>query len=137
MKLGNFRRLFKTDFKEEFQGLIDQLSNTLNSSFESIFQLTNKNISLKDNISCTLKTIQISVDDSGTPKSSITISLDSSNKVQGLTILKIDNLTNSTSYTSSGVNISFTITNDGVRIDNIKGLIASNNYQINLVIFQD
>lgn len=84
-----------------------------------------------------MKSIQVSVNDVGTPKSTVIIALSKQTIVQGLTILKIDNLTNSTAYTSSGVNISFTVTNDGVRIDNIKGLITNNNYQINLVIFQD
>lgn len=137
MKLQNFKRVYKTDYKAEFQELIEQLSITINNGFEALYNLTNNNISLKDNISCTLKSIQLTVDTNGTPLAQLILSLSKKTKVQGLTILKIDNLTNTTSYTTSGVNISFSIIDSGIRFDNVKGLIANNNYQINLVIFQD
>jgi hypothetical protein len=137
MKLPNFRRIYKTDYKEEFQDLVEQLSVTLNNGFESLYNALSGNLSLKDNISCTLKSIQVTVDANGTPNPAVTIALDKKTAVQGLSVLKIDNLTNATSYTAGGVTVNFSITDSGVKFDNIRGLIPLNNYQMKVVIFQD
>jgi hypothetical protein len=137
MILQAFRRITKSDYAAQFQDLVDQLSVSINNGFESLYQLTNNNISLKDNISCTLKTINLSVDDTGTPKTNTSISLSQTTAVQGLVILKIDNKSTASNYTTSGVNISYNITNTGVQVTNIKGLNPNDNYQIKVVIFQD
>lgn len=137
MILQAFRRITKTDYAAQYQDLVDQLSVSINNGFESLYQLTTNSISLKDNISCTLKTINLSVDATGNPKNTVVVSLSQTTAVQGLVILKIDNKTNSTNYTTSGVNISYNITNSGVQVTNIKGLNPNDNYQIKVVIFQD
>lgn len=137
MKLSPFRRIIKTDYKQEFQDLVEQLSTSLNNALDGLYGLTTNNISLKDNISCTLKVIEVSVDSTGKPKNPVVIKLSTSGKVQGLTILNTTNTVDSTVYPTSGVSISFSIINSGVSIDNITGLLPNNKYQINVVIFQD
>ena len=49
MKLPLFRRLFKTDFKQEFQELVDQLSVSINVGIENLYDALNRKLSLRDN----------------------------------------------------------------------------------------
>lgn len=137
MVLATFKRLFKGDYNAQYQDLVEQLSLTINNGFDNLYNLTVNRISLKDNISCTLKTVQISVDSSGNPVNPVVISLSQTTKVQGLTLLNLTNLVSSTTYPTSGVHVSFSVINSGVSISNVTGLLANNKYQMNIVIFQD
>lgn len=135
MKLPNFRRLFKTDFKEEFQDLIDQLSVSINIGIENLYEALNRKLTFKDNFSCSVKDITVKVDDTGKPKTSIVLPLDISGKVDGLIVLYAINNTTRDRYVSSGIHVSWTQTQNGLNINNIKGLLADDEYSLRLVIF--
>jgi len=55
MKLPNFKRIFKSDYKTEFHSLIEPLSFSINNGIEVLYQTLNKAVSLKDNVACTVK----------------------------------------------------------------------------------
>lgn len=135
MKLPNFRRLFKNDFKEEFQGLVDQLSVSINVGMESLYEALNKKLTFKDNFSCTVKDITVKVDSTGKPKSPITLPLDFYGKIDGVIVLYALNNTSSARYVSGGVHVSWTQTETGLSISNIAGLYADDEYSLRIVIF--
>lgn len=135
MKLPSFRRLFKNDFKEEFQGLVDQLSVSINAGIESVYEALNKKLTFKDNFSCTVKDVTLSVDSTGTPKTSITLPLDVSGRIDGVTVLYALNNSSSSRYVTSGVHVSWTQTQNGLSINNIAGLYTDDEYLIRIVIF--
>jgi len=135
MKLPSFRRLIRTDFKQEFQALVDQLSVSINIGIENIYDALNRKITLRDNIACTVKEIDVKVDASGTPLSTTQFQMDITNRLDGITVLNAINLDVSTNYPTSGIFISWTQTQTGILINNITGLQANQTYRLKLVAF--
>lgn len=131
-----FKRIFKTDYQQEYQNLVEQLSYTINNGFEVLYDLANKKISLKDNIFCSIKEFDVTVAADGTPLSTLGINLTQVGNVEGVTVLSAINTTNPSAYVQGGIHVSFTPSNTSIQINNIKGLIPGNNYRIKLVIFQ-
>jgi hypothetical protein len=138
VKLPSFRRIFTQDFSEDYKDLIEKLSTTLNNGIEILYNLGNKNITLSDNISCTVKDIQLIVDSSGTPKNTTSFILDETVKTRqviGVTVLDVQNLTNSANLPSSQPFVSWTQSSGNVIINKIKGLPAGDNFRIRLVAY--
>jgi len=136
MKLPNFKRIFKSDYKTEFHSLIEPLSFSINNGIEVLYQTLNKAVSLKDNVACTVKEITIEVDDSGAPKTSTVFTLDTTNRVLGITVLNAFNSKNPTITPTSGVFIGFSQENKYITINTIKGLPANQQFVLTLVAFE-
>lgn len=135
MKLPSFKRLIRTDYKQEFQSLIDQLSVSINIGIESIYDALNRKITLRDNIACTVKEIDVKVDVTGTPITTTLFKMDISNRLDGIVVLNALNQTDSTVYPTGGIFISWTQTQNGILINNITGLQANQTYTLKLVAF--
>jgi hypothetical protein len=135
MKMSGYKRFLKTDFPSESQALIEKLSYSVNNGIEAVYGALNKNITLKDNILCTVKDISIEVDALGTPKANSTFTTGLTVQIIGLQILKVDNNTNSLGYPTTAPWISWTQVNNGIRIDHISGLVANNSHTIRLVVY--
>lgn len=135
MKLPNFRRLFKTDFAKEFQELIDQLSVSINIGIETLYEALNKRLTFRDNFSCTVRDLTVTVDASGKPKNNLVFQMDVSGRVDGLIVLYALNNTNATRYVDSGIHISWVQTQNGININNIKGLYPDDEYTLRIVAF--
>lgn len=133
MKLSGFRRLFRGDFSSEFHKLIDGIGITFNNAIESLFIALNGNLSLQDNIKCTIKDVTVRVNSSGVPVTDLTVTLGDSTKVLGVTVLSVLNDTNPNSYPVSGVFISFSQSGSNINIKHITGLQANTDYTIKLV----
>jgi len=136
MKLPNFRRLIKSDYKEEYQGLIETLSFSLNNGIEVLYQTLNKAVSLRDNVACTVKDIDVEVNSSGTPVGNLRFSLDNTNRILGLSVLNAINTKNPTVLPTSGVFISYTQENKTIIVNNIKGLPAGQPFTLTVVAFE-
>jgi hypothetical protein len=123
MKLPSFKRLITQDFDKEYQKLIEQLGGTINDAFNQVFFALNKRLTFKDNISATVRDVQVQVDTEGTPLSNTTFGLDVKNTpVIGCMVIQATNLTNSAIYPEGSVFISFTQIDNNILINNIKGL---------------
>lgn len=136
MKLPSFRRLIKSDYKEEYQGLIETLSFSLNNGIEVLYQTLNKAVSLRDNVACTVKDIDVQVDSSGIPIGSLRFSLDNTNRILGLFVLNAINTKNPSVLPTSGVFVSFSQENKTVIINNIKGLPSNQQFTLTIVAFE-
>lgn len=136
MKLPSFKRLFSSDFPAAYKQLIDTLSSSLNNGVDLLYQALNNQISLRDNINCTVKDITLSVDANGTPSQNSTIKLNNTNKVDGCIVISALNQTSSTTYPSGAVFISFTQTSNTLNINNVNGLQAGQSYTLRIVAFQ-
>lgn len=135
MKLPSFRRILKTDYAEEYRGLIETLSFSINNGIEVIYQAFNKAISLKENVACTVKDIDVIVDSTGVPKTKLSFSLDTSNRILGITVLNALNTKTPTILPTSGVFVSFTQENKNIIVNNIKGLPADQPFTLTIVAF--
>jgi hypothetical protein len=134
MKLSSFKRIITQDFPKESQKLMEQLGSTLNDSFNQVFSALNKRITFSENIACTVKDVLVIVDSNGNPTQIASFALDVPNlPVLGVTVIKVENLTNSTIYPTSAPFISFQIVNNTVRINNITGLLPNNTYRLKVI----
>lgn len=136
MKLPNFKRIVKSDYKQEFHGIIENLSFSLNNGIEVLYQALNRAISLKDNIACTVMDVIIEVDSEGTPKVRTSFLLNSTNRVLGVSVLNAVNSKNPTILPTSGVFVYFTQENKTLFIKNVKGLPADQPFTLTLVAFE-
>lgn len=136
MKLPSFRRIITTDFEQEYQKLVESIGSTINDSFNIIYSALNKRLTLNDNIMCTVKEINVTVDSSGNPTAASTFSLDVQNtQIIGISVLRAENLTNSAVFPTNAPFISYAQTGNVIRINNITGLQANNLYRIKLVAY--
>lgn len=135
MRLPNFRRLLSQDYQADFKGLIDTLSGSLNYGIEVLYSALNNNISLKDNIACTVAEFNVEVTADGTPKSTTSFKLKSTQKVEGLIVISAINTADSTIYPPGAVFVNYTGNSDTVIINNIKGLSTNVQYRIKAVAF--
>lgn len=136
MKLPNFKRIVKSDYKQEFHGIIENLSFSLNNGIEVLYQALNRAISLKDNIACTVMDVIIEVDSEGTPKVRTSFLLNSTNRVLGVSVLNAVNSRNPTILPTSGVFVYFTQENKTLFIKGVKGLPADQQFTLTLVAFE-
>jgi hypothetical protein len=131
MKLASYRRIITQDFEDENQELIEQLGSTINDSFNSVYSALNKRITLDDNIAATRKEIIVTVDSSGIPTSLIRFNVDVPNTtVVEVTCGRARNITNPTTYPSSGITVSFTQNGNSVIINHITGLTANQQWKL-------
>lgn len=135
MKLPNFRRILKTDYAEEYRELIEGLSFSLNNGIEVLYQAFNKSVSLRDNIACTVKELDVIVDSNGAPKSKLSFPLDTANRILGVTVLNVINTKNPLILPTSGVFVYFIQENRNLIINSIKGLPADQSFRLTLVAF--
>lgn len=136
MKLPSFRRIITTDFEQEFQKLVESIGSNINDSFNTVYSALNKRLTLQDNIMCTVREINVTVDSNGNPTAPSTFNLDVQNtQIIGIVVLRVENLTNSTLYPTNAPFISYSQTGNIVRINNITGLQANNLYRIKLTAF--
>jgi hypothetical protein len=89
MKLPSYRRLFKTDYAEDYQELVEKLAVSINYGFDTLYDALNKKLTFSENISSTIAEITVSVDNNGEPiKKNTQFKLDSSQtNIQGLVVI--------------------------------------------------
>lgn len=149
MRIGNFKRLVSTDFKQEWRELVDRLAFTLNGNIESLFQALNQRLSLSDNLLCDVKNVIVIVDADGFPKTTTSFKVANPNIValRGISVINTVNQTNPTSYPTTAVQLSFnqvnlaqqnnnpnnTSNNVTVIINHITGLVAGDTYRIDFI----
>lgn len=135
MKLPNFRRLLKTDYDSEYSALIETLSFSINTGIEALYSAFNKSINLQDNVACTVKTLEVSVDATGKPKTPTLFQIFGTNKILGMTVLNAINFKNPLILPTAGVFISFYQEGKTINIINIKGLPADEKFTLTVVAF--
>jgi len=135
MKLPSFKRLFSSDFPEEFKSLVEQFGSSLNYGIEVLYQALNKEITLRDNIKCTVRDITVTVNASGIPTTPISFKLDTMGKVEGVIVISAQNLVNSTTYPISGILITGQQVNSLFQVSHITGLQANQPYTLRAVAF--
>lgn len=130
MTLPSLRKLFKADFKPEFQELIETMIPTVNNGIEVLYELGNGKISIKDNLAGVVRDIDLSVNAQGIPVSLSTFTLNSGDRILGATVIKTENLTNSSIYPTSAPFITYSQLENRITINHITGLVSGNNYRI-------
>lgn len=136
MILPLFKRLYYTDFPSQFQSLVEQMSYSINSPFDSVFQALKNNLKFEDNFLATVKDVSVTVNASGTPTSTTSFSISNNNPISGTLIVKASNTTNTSIYPTSGIIISYTQNSSTITITNVAGLPANNAFTLRIVALQ-
>jgi hypothetical protein len=134
-KLPSFRRLQKTDFADEFKDLIDRIGQNLNVGIETLYNTLNKNVSLRDNIQCTVKDIDVELATDNSLKTAVQFSLDTTGSVIGLSIINVQNLKDSNVLPTAGVFASFVQSGNSLKITNIRGIPAGYKFRLTVVAY--
>jgi chloramphenicol O-acetyltransferase len=113
--------------------LVEKLSLTVNNGFEVVYNAMARNVSLADNIACTIKVLNVRVDSSGTPTSSLSFKIDTVGQIKGIEVIRAENQTNSNVYVTSHPFISYTQDNTTITVNNITGLPANNTFNLTVI----
>lgn len=135
MKLPQYKRITKSDYPTDSQTVVEKLALTINTGFDNMLELANKKISLTDNILCTVRTINITVDVNGNPAGTSSFSLDFTNRVLGAQVINAVNTTNSNIFPTGAPFMSYSQTQSGVTIKNVTGLTPKDSWQLTVVAY--
>lgn len=136
MRIPNQKRLDKQNFDDQYGELIDTLAFTVNNDGEVVFNVLNRNVSLKDNVFCTVREVQVILDANGIPKNTASFQLDITNmRVLGCVVLKAVNAKISTTYPSGSPFLNYTQTTNIVTINHVTGLQADTPWNLTIVAF--
>lgn len=135
MRLPSFRRIFKQDYEEEYQSLVDRLSVSLNYGIEVLYDALNNNLTFQDNFNASTNVVTVNLNADGTPKNRTTYTLNRNNlQATGTLVLRANNLTNSGVYPTGGIFITFQqVSANEIQIDHVTGLPADNNIELSIV----
>ena len=136
MKLKSYRRLNTQDYQDEDKKLVEQISSPINNAFNELYFTLNGRVSLRDNLFCTVKDVDITVDSNGTPRITTSFTLDKeSSQVIGVNVLAAFNQTNSAIYPTSAPWISWAQNGNSVIVNNITGLQAGQRYLVRVIAY--
>lgn len=127
-RLNNVQRIIIEDFQQDDRETVSKLANILNYFMTQTTDIINGRLDY-DNINKQLVTIDVTVDENGTPIQAVNFAAESG--LKGGVVIKAQNLTNSVVYPLAQPFISFTPVQSGLyKVNNIKGLQAGNKYRL-------
>lgn len=133
LKLASFKRIFKTNFKPEFQDLVETLASSLNDGIDGLYDALNGKLTLSDNLYCNVTDITVKVDSTGTPTTPTSFPVSLKTKVIGIQVIDARNQSDSTTFPTSGVFVSFSAGNNKVNINNVTGLQPNTPYNLKII----
>ena len=134
MKINNPKQIRAEDFSDDLQDDMGRLGGMINPFMQEIFEFADKRIGF-ENLEFEFKQITIKVNEEGKSTSVPKINTGKS-KVNGILVIRAINLTNSKNYPTEHPWINIEEEGGGViSVVGVKGLVANDNYRLNLVIF--
>jgi hypothetical protein len=125
-----------TDYASEFKALVEALGFSLNDAVESLNRAMDRNITLRENIACTVKDLEVTVSNSttGTLLSKTTFKTDIPGSIIGMQVINATNLTDNTPPTS-GIFVTYSQSANIVEITKVLGLPANKKFSIRIVAY--
>lgn len=134
MKIQNFKRIIRENFDQEYGELIDGLGLSLNGFAESLVTALSGYLN-DDNLNQSTATLDVTVDATGKPKSVTDLKANVKGKVVGTQVIRVENLTSSTSYPKACPFISFTDNGGLLRVNNVTGLAEGYKYRLTVRVY--
>ncbi len=132
-KLASYKRIITNDYPAENKEFVEKIAGPINDSFNELYFATNGRLNLSENLFCTVKLIDVTVNASGVPTTSTTFTLDKQASVTGIQVIYAVNQTNTAIYPTGQPFISFTPISNGILINHVSGLQANQRYTIRLI----
>lgn len=116
--------------------MVEKLAGTINQNTEVLFEALNRKVSLRDNILCTVRDVDVTVGSTGVPTTSTSVGLDTTGKVDGVTVINCYNNDNTSLLPTAAPFIAYNATTTGINITNVKGLSAGSSWKLRVIIWQ-
>ena len=133
--LQNFKRLYKNDFPQQYQSLMDQLSNIINPNTEAVYQTLANNVNLANNIYGQVATFTTQVTSSGAPSQALSFVSTVPTSILGMVVLNAVSSGSPTVYPTGGIFCSFTQNGQTITINNITGLPTGTSFTLTVATF--
>lgn len=135
MKLYNVTEIKAEDFPEELRPAMARLGNILNPFMQQVVELADGRIDFENTVN-NIKTIELTVDANGVPTLNNKFQAGKTS-IRGFQVISATNVTNATSPATEQPFITdYRLLGGGlVQINKITGLVANNNYRLNIVIY--
>lgn len=134
-KLKSYKRIITSDYEKDVQPVVEQLADTINDAFNDVYFTLNGRVDLRNNIFCSVKDVDVTVDANGFPVSRTTFGLDRQATVIGCQVISAINQTNSAIYPAGAPFISFTQLDQALLINHITGLQPNMRYTLRIVAY--
>ena len=131
-RISNVRRILRVDYEEDQRDLIDKLGEILNRFMDEVVGTVNGNIDF-DNLNQEVRTFSMTVDEQGVPVGNDKFRIDLG-RASGFIVLSARNKDFSSVYPTSQPFISFTFSGQIIRVLNISGLQAGNEYDLTVQV---
>lgn len=128
------KRLVKEDFDIKDQSLISKISSVFNPAVDQISSILNNGLAIS-NLNTQVKTLNISVDDNGIPKTNTSFATTLNTKCTQIVVGKAQNLSNSTTYPTTAPFITFSNNGSQIIINHVTGLSANDNWQLTITAY--
>lgn len=133
MKLNNVTTINADDYKEEDRQTVAQLANIINPFMQQVVELADSRIDF-DNMTRTLKQLDVTVNSSGIPIQATVLSTGKS-AVYGTKVINAQNLTKATTYPTSAPYIVYTLQAGGsIKIERVYGVVPGNKFRLTIEI---
>ena len=132
-KLQSYKRIISSDYNSDDRELVDQLAGSLNTVIDDHQYTLNGKVSLKDNIYCTVKDIDLNIDANGGAGGTRFTVNNPQVPVLGISVIRADNLSNSSIYPTGQPFVSFTQLESSIMINNISGLPPGSRWRIRII----
>lgn len=133
-KLQSYKRIISSDYPEEQQKMAEMIGESVNSAVDDILYTLNNKVTLKDNVACTVRDVELTVD-AGGGTGNARFSITDRTQVIGILVIQALNLTNSSIYPTGAPFISFTQLDNSILINNITGLLPGYRWRVRIVAF--
>lgn len=133
MKVQGFRRIIVEDVAAEDKPLAEKIGSSINPFAEEVINLMNGKISIADNLNQKHKEITLSLNSNGTPKADTAFQHGLIGRCRGISVEKVENLTNVNTYPTNAPFITFTEANGLVTVKHVTGLQVDNKWKITLL----
>jgi hypothetical protein len=132
----NVQRIVVEDYAAEDRALVGRLATTYNQFAEEITQILQGNVDF-DNLKIEVITFNVTVDANGIPIQQTKIRLNT-NRLFGMNIIKLSNITSPITFPTAAPFVTYSENGQGiVTIEHVAGLVANNEYQISVIVFNN
>lgn len=133
-KIQSFKRLIKEDVEEQYRPLIEKIGFSVNNFADEVVNTINGNLTT-ENLGEKIKDVVVTVNATGSPITATSFKTDLSSVVQGMWVVKAENVTNKATYPTSQPFITWSENNNVITVNNISGLQANNKYKLKVRLF--
>ena len=130
MRVTNYKRIAKEDFAPEMQDTIEKLASSINSFADQVIQAFNGNIGF-DNLTQEVVQFNVEIATDGKLKNQIEVK-SNLRRVQGYTVIRVE-VQGSGGMPTAVPLISFTQTENNVRVQSVMGLLPNVRYRITAI----